>query len=59
MAAKQGLYDIPVSNNGARCRIAIYAKGLEDKIDIVSPSELGGIKSEEYMKVSGKGHLQA
>eukprot|EP00213_Chloropicon_mariensis_P004578 CAMPEP_0197469660 /NCGR_PEP_ID=MMETSP1309-20131121/119_1 /TAXON_ID=464262 /ORGANISM="Genus nov. species nov., Strain RCC998" /LENGTH=245 /DNA_ID=CAMNT_0043005869 /DNA_START=183 /DNA_END=917 /DNA_ORIENTATION=- len=57
MAAKQVLYDIPVSNNGARCRIAIYAKGLEDKIDIVSPSELGGIKSEEYMKLNPYGKM--
>lgn len=57
LAGSAKLYDIPVSNNGARCRIAIYAKGLEDKIDIVPPSELGGIKSEEYMALNPKGKM--
>lgn len=51
------LYDIPVSNNGARNRIAIYYKGLEDKIQIVNPSALGGIKSEEYMKLNPYGKM--
>jgi glutathione S-transferase len=51
------LYDIPVSNNGARNRIAIYYKGLEDKIKIVNPVELGGIKSEEYMKLNPYGKM--
>ncbi|UPR03215.1 glutathione S-transferase [Chloropicon primus] len=57
MSGSAKLYDIPVSNNGARCRIAIYAKGLEDKIDIVPPSDLGGIKSEEYMALNPKGKM--
>ena len=51
------LYDVPVSNNGARARIAIYAKGLESQINIVSPSELGGIKSEEYTELNPYGKM--
>ncbi|PNH07946.1 hypothetical protein TSOC_005538 [Tetrabaena socialis] len=31
------LYDVPVSNNGARNRYIIRRKGLEGEIDIVSP----------------------
>jgi hypothetical protein len=26
------LYDFPVSNNGGRCRVVIYDKGLQDKV---------------------------
>jgi glutathione S-transferase len=56
-AAQATLYDAPVSNNGARCRIIIYHKGLEDKIKITSPSELGGVKSEEYLKRNPQGKM--
>jgi hypothetical protein len=24
------LYDVPVSNNGARCRLILYKKGIDD-----------------------------
>ncbi|KAL9191594.1 hypothetical protein ACHAXT_001300 [Thalassiosira profunda] len=45
------LYDMPVSNNGARCRIILYKKGISSQqVEIVSPMALGGLKSEEYMK---------
>ena len=40
--AKSVLYDVPVSNNGARIRIIILKKQLQDVIDIKSPAELGG-----------------
>ena len=43
----QTLYDMPVSNNGARCRMIIYYKAVEDKVDIVSPGSLGGLKVRE------------
>ena len=57
-ASAAKLYDVPVSNNGARVRIALYAKGLvPDRVEIVSPSELGGIKSEEYMALQPKGQM--
>ena len=49
MAADATLYDVPVSNNGARIRIAIYAKGLEDRIQVKAPTALGGLKSDEYV----------
>jgi len=26
------LYDFPVSNNGGRCRVVIYDKGIQDKV---------------------------
>ena len=51
------LYDIPVSNNGARCRIAIYAKSLENAVEIKSPSELGGLKSDEYLALNPYGKM--
>lgn len=51
------LYDMPVSNNGARCRLVLYWKGLEDKVDVVSPSELGGLKSEEYLALNPQGKM--
>ena len=45
------LFDMPVSNNGARCRIILYKKNIsKEQVDIVSPMVLGGLKSEEYLK---------
>ena len=41
---KPVLYDMPVSNNGARCRVIIYKKGIEDKVSIKSPMDLGGLR---------------
>ena len=50
------LFDVPVSNNGARCRIILYKKGIsQDKVEIVSPAVMGGLKSDEYMKISPNG----
>lgn len=50
------LFDVPVSNNGARCRIILYKKGISrDEVDIVSPAVTGGLRSEEYMKISPNG----
>ena len=51
------LYDMPVSNNGARCRLIIYKKDLP--VEIAPPSELGGLKSEEYMKIHPAGKMPA
>ena len=36
------LYDLPVSNHGARVRLLLYKRGLEKQVAIVSPMELGG-----------------
>jgi len=55
---KYTLYDTPVSNNGARCRLIIYKKQLMDVINIIGPSELGGgLKSEEYLKYHPQGKM--
>jgi glutathione S-transferase len=54
------LYDIPVSNNGARCRIILYKKGIDDSECIVkSPMDLGGFKSEAYLRISPEGKVPA
>ncbi|CAM9378584.1 unnamed protein product [Scytosiphon promiscuus] len=54
---KLKLWDSPVSNNGARCRFVIYEKGIEDQVDIVSPMDVGGLKSEEYLKMNPHGKM--
>jgi hypothetical protein len=57
-AAKATLYDMPVSNNGARARIIIYKKKISKaEVDIVSPMELGGLKSPEYLKLNPQGKM--
>ena len=44
------LYDVPVSNNGARCRMLLYYYGVkESEVTIVPPTELGGLRSDEYL----------
>jgi glutathione S-transferase len=58
MASKHILYDMPVSNNGARCRVIIYKKQLQESdVSIVTPMELGGLKSEEYLKINPQGKM--
>ena len=42
------LYDMPVSNHGARVRLLLYKKGLESEVTIAKPGDLGGLVSEEY-----------
>ena len=42
------LYDLPVSNNGARVRQLLYYKGVgPEDVAIVSPMDLGGLRSDE------------
>ena len=51
------LYDMPVSNHGARIRAIIYGKGITD-IAIKEPSTLGGgMKSEAYLKLNPLGKM--
>ena len=52
LLAQSTLYDLPVSNHGARVRMVLYKRGLEDKVKIVSPMELGGLRSAEYMALN-------
>jgi len=56
-ADKNILYDVPVSNNGARCRLVLYWKQLEDEFTITNPSEVGGLKSEEYLAMNPQGKM--
>mmetsp|Transcript_13702 Transcript_13702/g.34460 ORF Transcript_13702/g.34460 Transcript_13702/m.34460 type:complete len:406 (+) Transcript_13702:87-1304(+) len=57
-SAKNVLFDIPVSNNGGRARIILYKKEIpESECSVVSPAELGGFKSEEYLKVNPQGKV--
>lgn len=57
-AAKHTLYDLPISNNGARCRIIIYKKGISsNEVALVSPMDLGGLKSEQYLKINPQGKM--
>lgn len=53
------LYDMPVSNNGGRARLIIYAKGLDASgaIAVEPPSALGGLKSEGYLAKNPQGKM--
>lgn len=55
MMAKDILYDMPVSNHGARVRILCKAKGLD--IEIKPPTEIGGLKSPEYLMKNAQGKM--
>jgi len=57
-SSKSTLFDLPVSNNGARCRIILYKKEIpKDEVDIVSPMDLGGLKSPEYLAMNPQGKM--
>lgn len=57
-ASKSTLYDLPVSNNGARCRIIKYKKNIPDEeVEIKSPMELGGLKTPEYLALNPQGKM--
>lgn len=52
------LYDLPVSNNGARCRIILYKKEIPtDEVQISSPMDLGGLKTPEYLELNPQGKM--
>jgi len=51
------LYDLPVSNHGARVRMLVYKKGLEAQVRILSPMELGGLRSSEFMALNPQGKM--
>jgi len=55
---KHTLYDMPVSNNGARCRLILYKKNIpSSEVSIVPPSALGGLKSPEYLALNPQGKM--
>lgn len=49
--------DDNVTHAGSRVRYVIYAAGLTDKVDIKSPGELGGLKSDEYKGLHPMGKM--
>jgi diadenosine tetraphosphate (Ap4A) HIT family hydrolase/glutathione S-transferase len=60
IASKRTIFDVPVSNNGARCRVILYKKEIpESEVCITSPAALGGLKSEEYLAVNPQGKMPA
>ena len=55
---KSVLYDVPVSNNGARCRLIIYKKKIpQSEVDIVSPATIGGLKCPEFLERNPQGKM--
>eukprot|EP00560_Eucampia_antarctica_P008205 CAMPEP_0197826140 /NCGR_PEP_ID=MMETSP1437-20131217/3126_1 /TAXON_ID=49252 ORGANISM="Eucampia antarctica, Strain CCMP1452" /NCGR_SAMPLE_ID=MMETSP1437 /ASSEMBLY_ACC=CAM_ASM_001096 /LENGTH=357 /DNA_ID=CAMNT_0043426437 /DNA_START=84 /DNA_END=1157 /DNA_ORIENTATION=- len=55
---KHTLFDVPVSNNGARCRLIVYKKELsEEEVKIVSPASLGGLKDPQYLALNPQGKM--
>jgi len=51
------VFDIPVSNHGARVRYLIKAKGLTNEYENLSPVDLGGLKSDEYLALNPQGKI--
>lgn len=45
--------------HNAYLRFVIYEKGIEDAVDIDSPMSIGGMKSEEYLKLNCHGKVSA
>lgn len=41
----------------AQNRYVIYKKGLESEIDITTPKELGGLRSEQYLALNPEGKM--
>ena len=59
-AAPYTLYDMPVSNNGARVRMILYYKDVPaSDVAIVSPMELGGLRSDDFLAVNPQGKMPA
>lgn len=56
-ATKPTLFDVPVSNNGARIRWILYKKGLEQEFDIIPPADIGGLKSEAFLQLNPQGKM--
>jgi len=46
-------------NNPARVHMLIYYKGLESDIDLRSPADFGGLKSDEYRAINPQGKMPA
>lgn len=42
-----------------QCRFIIYKEKLEEKIDVISPKEVGGLKSPQYLALNKQGKCPA
>ena len=52
------LFDMPVSNHGARIRMILKSKNLENnEIKLAPPSLIGGLKSPEYLSLNPQGKM--
>ena len=56
-AQRPTLFDVPISNNGARVRFLLYKKGLEKEVDVIPPQDIGGLKSADYMALNPQGKM--
>ncbi len=55
---KSTLFDLPVSNNGARCRLILYKKQIPaEEVKIASPMDVGGLKTPEYLAMNPQGKM--
>ncbi|GMH69207.1 hypothetical protein TrRE_jg12129 [Triparma retinervis] len=46
-----------VSNHGARARYVIKSKGLQKEYNFLSPGTLGGLKSDDYLRLNPQGKM--
>lgn len=52
------IYDVPVSNNGARCRIILYKKEIDEtEVHLVPQTEIGGLKSAAFLSLNAQGKI--
>lgn len=51
------LYNMPISNYGARVLMIIQAKKIDQNIQILQPSVIGGLKSPEYLALNSQGKM--
>jgi hypothetical protein len=51
--------EAPAVTDPAHPRLVMYWKGLEDKVLIRPPADLGGLKSPEYLAINPQGKMPA
>ena len=57
--SKPILITVDVGNNPARCRFLVYHKGLEDKVEMRTPGDYGGLSSDAYRAINPQGKIPA
>ena len=51
------LYNVPLSNYGARVRFIIHSKKIEASVNVAPPTAIGGLKSPEYLALNLQGKM--